>query len=112
MIKYSLKPTLKIGIKNIVGSHNVSKKPNDGTSSWIKFWEKRNPNEFIPFALYECPGCGKYKFGFDFCGCHVKKYPSSLFDNKWYIVPMCSDCNKKSGGFFRVGYNLLTPLNS
>lgn len=110
MIYFNLRPMEKIGIKNIVGSHNISKKPNDGTGSWIKFWEKRNPHKFNPFDLYECPGCGRYKFGYDFCGCHVRKY-RSLFDDKWYIVPMCSDCNKQSGECFSVGDKLLTPLN-
>jgi len=72
-------------IKNINGtSQNKCR-----CGSWLDHW-KNYSKQSVPII---CPayGCN----GKDIVGAHVQK--DSIYDNKWYIYPLCTSCNQKGG---------------
>jgi hypothetical protein len=56
--------------------------------NWLAHWEKYSgQNAYMCFAK----GCIKRPIA----GGRVQK--DSLIDATWYVIPLCSDCNKKNG---------------
>ena len=82
-------------IKNVTGSSKVSAIPPYPCTSWLNYWERNTGFSIQNGKLYNCPACGKSVYRNDFDGCHVKK-AYNTFDNKWYIVPLCSSCNQSN----------------
>jgi hypothetical protein len=71
-------------VRNLNGSTPGS----SSTGSWLKYWEK-----FSGQAAYGCfvSGCENRRA----VGGHVQKM--STTDNSWYVVPLCEECNGKTG---------------
>ena len=82
-------------IKNINGSSKVSQKAPWPYSCWRDYWAGVVGFTFEDNKYYKCPSCGKPVLKENFDGCHVKK--TSIFDNKWYIIPLCDSCNHITG---------------
>ena len=63
--------------------------------SWLEHW-KNFSNQSLPSY---CPekSCTKKPE----VGAHIQK--DSIFDKSWYIVPLCKDCNAKTGGSLEIG---------
>ena len=78
-----------ITVHNINGTSNRT--PNDGSSTWKDFWEKKKSKSF---STCSCSGCSSNAE----VGAHVQKDGSNT-DNYWYIVPLCRSCNKKVTSF-------------
>ena len=73
-------------IKNVIGSSRFVKP--SGYASWLDYWKAitgKNP--------YVCSASGCLKT--DLVGAHVQKANSK--DQRWYIVPLCSSCNQRTG---------------
>lgn len=90
-------------VKNINGT---SKPPYNnpkakGYDSWEKFWEAKKECSFPTYC--QCDGCLNHAK----VGAHVMKTSNS---NKWYIVPLCYDCNKNDEPF-DVDENYLVPVS-
>jgi hypothetical protein len=91
-----------------------------------KFFFKKNGALIAPFIIlfyflgaideykkYNCPAgdCNEVCYRKDFDGCHVQK-ANNIFDRKWYIVPLCSECNQSVGTFDIGNVNMIpTPNN-
>jgi hypothetical protein len=61
---------------------------NCSSGSWLAHWEKLSGlKAFMCFSK----GC----FGRPAVGGHVQK--ESRTDKRWYVVPLCNDCNQKRG---------------
>lgn len=93
---------ISVYVKNL--HNNNSKVPKGYDNAWINYWLANNKNYTrVPI----CPRCGK-RLSTD--GAHVKK--ASAEDGKWYIIPLCNDCNeKKDDNKFLVYADLLVPAN-
>lgn len=90
-----------VRVKNINGtsSHRYAKPP-IGYDSWTEYWEMKS---YYCLSCCACIGCSNpIKVG-----AHVRKTHG---DNKWYIVPLCYECNKKTEPFF-VDENYLVEVN-
>ena len=74
-------------IRNVTGSSRFAKPR--GYSSWLDYWVTQARQ-----VAYFCPACGNSA---DIVGAHVQKAYSG--DNRWYIVPLCSSCNKRTDTF-------------
>ena len=86
-------------VKNVVGSSRFSKPY--GYDSWLDYWKSQtgqNP------TYCSADGC----YGMDLVGAHVQKAYSD--DNRWYIVPLCSACNKRTD-VFNVSNTLIPAPN-
>lgn len=70
--------------------------------TWIRFW---NANSRYNQPL-TCPRCGELLV--DAVGAHVQK--DTMYDRKWYIVPICRGCNQANTSF-DVEAHLLVPVN-
>lgn len=83
---------------------------NYGFKSWKEYWAKKiGCNE--PESHYLCPSCQEFKDDID--GGHVVELP-----NKYYITPICSECNGKASENsvfrtkpFKVKNKDLVPFN-
>lgn len=87
-----------VKVKNL---HNTGDRKPKNYTSWKEFWKAKKgywPNDC---SAYDCDGPAEV-------GAHVKKADSS--DNKWYIVPLCSGCNKRTDTF-EVPEFRLVPVN-
>lgn len=91
-----------VEVKNINGtSKNRYSNPKEG-SSWADYWKKRFNSLLLPLcACNECINNAEV-------GAHVRKTHG---DNKWYIVPLCYECNKKTEPFF-VDEDYLVEVNN
>lgn len=87
-------------VKNVNGSSRFG--PPSGYSSWLEYWEDQSG--YIE-RFCHCVGC----IGTDLVGAHVQKAGST--DRKWYIVPLCQSCNKKSTSFMVEGPLVPVPSN-
>jgi len=75
-------------INNVVGSSRFVKPK--GYSSWLDYWVTQTRQ-----AVFFCPAC--YQSRDALVGAHVQKAYSG--DNRWYIVPLCPSCNKRTDTF-------------
>ncbi len=73
-------------VKNLHGTSDNN--PPAGYSSWLSFWEDKTGRK-----ARECCRCGSYN---NLVGAHVQKVYGS---KEWYIVPLCSACNKTESEF-------------
>lgn len=76
-------------VKNVNGSGRYSAP--EGYSSWLDYW-----NRHASHYAYRCGASDCHSHG-DLVGAHVQKAYSS--DSRWYIVPLCSSCNHRTGIF-------------
>ena len=69
-----------------------------GCGSWLDHW-KNFSGQSLPSY---CPekSCTKKPE----VGAHVQK--DSTSDKNWYIVPLCKDCNAKTGGSLEIGNSI------
>jgi hypothetical protein len=89
-------------VKNVSGSSRFSAPA--GYDSWLDYWKKQT-NKNISVCSAE--GCREKNL----VGAHVKKASTYTTDEKWYIVPICSSCNKKTD-IFEVSADLVpVPSN-
>lgn len=87
-------------VKNVNGSGRYS--ASSGYSSWLEYWEDKVGKEVAYCGAKGCMGTG-------LVGAHVQKAYSN--DNKWYNVPLCRNCNKRTDTF-EVVYPLVpVPSN-
>ncbi len=84
-------------IHNVKGSSKVSVKPPKPYDSWLSYWENKSNCKLEANTYYKCPACGKATLRKDFDGCHVQK--AYNYDQRWYIVPLCSSCNHRTDTF-------------
>lgn len=90
-----------IEVKNINGTSKDRYSYSKGYSSWLNYWKSKT-NHCLPNKC-ACSGC----FNEVKIGAHVMKTSNS---NKWYIVPLCYECNKKTEPF-KVNKNYLVEVN-
>ena len=91
----------KVEVKNL---HEGNRKPL-WSNSWIEYWLENNKNYKVKPI---CPRCGMRE---STDGAHVIKVNS--LDDKWYIVPLCENCNeKKDDEPFLVKKDMLVCANS
>lgn len=78
----------------------------DGYSSSIKYWrDKKGITGSVHCAnKSNCRGDGKGVHGG-----HVKKVNGT--DDKWYIVPLCIECNETKELTFEVDADQMVPVN-
>lgn len=73
---------MSVNVKNLRGTSDNTA-PN---GSWIKYWESQRPYN----TNKKCRACdNQYTLG-----AHVIKVNS--YDQRWYIVPLCSSCNQQT----------------
>jgi hypothetical protein len=60
-----------------------------GCGSWLEHWKKYS-GQSLPNYCPDSTCVGKPEVG-----AHVQK--DSSFDRSWYIVPLCTKCNAKTG---------------
>lgn len=75
-------------VRNINGTSD--NKP-DNYDSWLAFWTAKTKRNA---PLCSCNDC----FSKSQVGAHVQE-PGNNTSDKWYIVPLCKKCNKKSDSF-------------
>lgn len=66
--------------------------PRDGSSTWKEFWENHSGRKFGQCSASDCMKMAEV-------GAHVAKSGSNT-SKEWYIVPLCSRCNHRTGDFF------------
>ena len=88
-------------VKNVVGSSRFPAP--SGYSSWLDYWEKKTGTKK---SICGVSGCSKKEL----VGAHVQKVNST--DQKWYITPICGDCNKRTDEFDVVWDLVPVPSNS
>lgn len=89
---------MAIKVRNINGTSG--RKP-QGHESWLKFWES---NAQRPPVFCCCNNCVSLAD----VGAHVQE-PGNDTSDKWYIVPLCYGCNKKTDSF-TVNKEYLVPV--
>lgn len=100
---------MSVTIHNVKGSSKISKKAPYPYGSWLQYWEAKANFTIKANTSYNCPACGKAITREHFDGCHAQKV--SLFDQKWYIIPLCDSCNQRKDSF-SVDESLLVPVPS
>jgi hypothetical protein len=70
-------------VKNLNGSTSSM-----SGSSWLALWEKLSGQTAIMCYAESCMKSPTV-------GGQVQKHSSS--DTRWYVIPLCEDCNKKTG---------------
>jgi len=83
-------------VRNIIGT--TDNKPN-GYNSWLDFWHDKTKR--LP-SFCSCDDCSSSAE----VGAHVQE-PGNNTSDKWYIVPLCKKCNKKSDSFKVLSINLV-----
>ena len=97
-------------IENVIGSSKISQRAPYPYSSWLNYWEVNANFHLEQNQEYICPACGRSFYRNDFDGCHVQK-ANNPSDRKWYIIPLCSNCNQ-SNQKLEVGNVALIPTPS
>jgi len=87
-------------VKNL---YKTGKYRPDGYDSWVDYWESLSGILANRCACHNCNVIGKENLK----GAHVKKVDNP--DNKWYIIPLCDSCNKRTDEFYV--FDLLVPVN-
>lgn len=91
-----------VEVKNINGTSKDRYSNPKGCSSWITYWENKS---LLPFpTCCQCEECYNHAK----VGAHVRK---TNRDNKWYIVPLCYECNKNTEPF-NVDEDYLVEVNN
>jgi hypothetical protein len=67
----------------------------------LEFWESKTGQKANECKSLLCNA------KWDLVGAHVIKAGS--FDGKWYIIPLCKECNKRNDEFYVDG--VLVPVN-
>ncbi len=80
-----------VKVKNIQGSGFYSGAPK-GYTSWLDYWEKQTGKKAKKCSATDC------KETSNLYGAHVIKVYGN--DKKYYIVPLCSGCNKRKDEFY------------
>jgi hypothetical protein len=75
-------------VKNVSGSSRFAKPR--GYDSWLDYWKAQTGENPYFCTADNCLGA-------DLVGAHVQKAYSD--DKSWYIVPLCSACNKRTDTF-------------
>ena len=65
--------------------------PKDGADSWLAWWKKKSGKIGLICANTCCSDFAKL-------GGHVQK-DGETTTNRWYIVPLCDACNKRTSSF-------------
>ena len=91
-----------VKVKNINGTSKDRYSNPKGYSSWLDYWE--NNSIFVTLDKCACIECSDKAE----VGAHVKK---TYGDNRWYIVPLCYECNKKTEPF-NVDEDYLVEVNN
>lgn len=91
---------LSMYVKNVAGSSRFEKPK--GYSSWLAYWEAQTGKEAYYCSADNC-------YGTDLVGAHVQKAYGN--DNSWYIVPLCSYCNKRTDTFYVSATLVPVPSN-
>ncbi len=96
-----------MNVQNVKGSSKVAPNPPSGLDSW-----KQNQMRGMLGLLFQCPCCGRCLFFNDenLVGGHVCKTESN--DKKWYITPICKDCNNKRNIEYDVDDSMFVPSPS
>lgn len=79
-----------VKVHNLNGTSNST--PSDGSSSWKEFWENQTGRDFSYCSASDCTNWAEV-------GAHVQKSGAGT-SNEWYIVPLCSRCNQRTGDFY------------
>ena len=82
------KSFLPMYVKNVSGSSRFPKPK--GYDSWLEYWKAHTRLNPYYCSADNC-------LGTDLVGAHVQKAYSD--DKSWYIVPLCSSCNKRTDSF-------------
>jgi hypothetical protein len=85
-------------VKNINGTSDNKCK----CGSWILHWEKYSGKKATSCSELNCLKNSSL------VGAHVQK---EIADNKWYIVPLCSEHNKKASSLEIKNSSNLVPAN-
>jgi len=85
-------------VKNV---HNYSSPVPAGYSCWLDYWEKNSGIRATTCCAYDCNARAEV-------GAHVIKVDSN--DNRWFIVPLCQACSKRTDEFY-VPSDYLIPSN-
>ncbi len=82
----------RVTIKNLPNSLNY--KFPEGYTCFLKYWEDKSGTKIGNDKCY-CPNCGKEmsRKNDNIVGAHVYKVDEP---NKWYVVPLCKDCNSSN----------------
>ncbi len=91
-----------IHVKNLRNTSNRKPPYPYQNLTWEKFWEKKTGYDFPYFC--SCSDCIERAE----VGAHVIKADDDA-DDKWYIVPLCRGCNKKTG-VLEVDSDDLAPI--
>ena len=73
-----------VRVKNLNGT--VKYKPKHD-NSWIEGWERVSGRQSFLCSNYDCDSLKNV------VGAHVQR--ADINDDKWYIVPLCIECNNK-----------------
>ena len=87
-------------VKNVIGSSRFPKPR--GYNSWLDYWKAHtgeNP--------YYCKANNCWRT--DIVGAHVQK--AYGYDQNWYIVPLCTTCNKRTDTFYVDATLVPVPSN-
>jgi hypothetical protein len=90
---------IELRVRNLNGSPQT----NSNAGSWLTYWEK-----FSGQTAYGCfvSGCKNKRS----VGARVQK--DSASDKNWYIVPLCEECNQKTGQDLDIWeLAMLVPVN-
>ena len=87
-------------VKNVSGSSRFPVPA--GYSSWLDYWEQKTGTKKSVCGVVGCSNN-------NLVGAHVQKVGSS--DQKWYITPICADCNKRTDEFDVVWDLVPVPSN-
>ena len=88
-------------VKNIKGTSGRTPPTPYQNLTWKEFWEKKTGRELIFCPCHDC-------FNSPEVGAHVMKADRDA-DDKWYIIPLCKACNKKTD-VFEVDADDLLPI--
>jgi hypothetical protein len=88
-----------VKVKNVNGTSGLS----CSCEGWLNHWKEFSGTSMPSYCSEK--NCRTKPE----CGAHVQKY--SLFDAKWYIIPLCTKHNAKTAEMEVVGSTILVPAN-
>ena len=92
-------------IKNINGSSFYNRAP-FGYSSWLDYWEQQAGRKAARCSAIDCK-CNRVNC--TLVGAHAIKAGST--DKHYYIVPLCSGCNRRTDSFLVEEVLIPSPSN-
>lgn len=81
-----------VKVKNVSGSSRFNCP--SGYDSWLDYWEQKTGKSAYFCSAIDCQRVGRSNL----VGAHVQKVGG--YDLKWYIVPLCLSCNKRTDEFY------------